>query len=269
MYGTGPVGAGAPIPFRKEDGVGARSLQDDSAAKEKKLERACSEFEALFLSHMLKSMRTTADVLGDGEEETGTGMMNEFADEQLALGLARKGGLGLADMLRTRLAPGSEAPVRRVTHEGAAMRRAILPSAVRPGIGGGSTAGIDAVVSRAAARFDLDPNLLHAVIAQESGGKADAVSPKGAKGLMQLMDGTARAMGVRDPFDAEQNVYGGARYLRTLLDRWEGDVKLALAAYNAGPSAVERHGGVPPYPETENYVRRVMDRIGGDGVSAW
>lgn len=107
----------------------------------------------------------------------------------------------------------------------------------------------------------LEPRLLLAVISAESGFRAKAVSPKGAQGLMQLMPATARRLGVSDPFDPEQNVRAGARYLVELLRMFDDDLRLALAAYNAGENAVLRAGrAIPPYPETRQYVTRVMDR---------
>jgi len=117
------------------------------------------------------------------------------------------------------------------------------------------------LVDDVAPAYGLEPKLLLAVIATESGFRAGAVSPKGAKGLMQLMPATAVRFGVRDPFDPEQNVRGGARYLNQLLRLFGNDLRLALAAYNAGEDAVMRHGrSVPPYPETQQYVTRVLGR---------
>jgi soluble lytic murein transglycosylase-like protein len=115
-----------------------------------------------------------------------------------------------------------------------------------------------AAIEAASAKQGLDPSLVRAVVQAESGGDPSAVSPVGAEGLMQLMPETARDMGVTDPKDPAQNLAGGTRYLREMLDRFHGDLPQAIAAYNAGPHAVERHGGVPPYPETRHYVDRVL-----------
>ncbi|WP_448575579.1 peptidoglycan DD-metalloendopeptidase family protein [Thermomicrobium sp.] len=123
-------------------------------------------------------------------------------------------------------------------------------------------------IVQAAQRYGLDPALLAAMVKIESGFDPRAVSPAGAKGLLQLMDTTAAMLGVRDPFDPTQNLDGGARYFRQLLERFGGDVALALAAYNAGPGAVERAGGIPPYPETQRYVNAVLATwraLGGTG----
>jgi soluble lytic murein transglycosylase-like protein len=117
---------------------------------------------------------------------------------------------------------------------------------------------IDALVNQNAATWQVDPSLVKAIIANESGFNANATSPVGAQGLMQLMPATAQGVGVKDSYDPAQNVAGGTRYLKGLLDRFHGDVKLAVAAYNAGPGAVEKYGDVPPYAETKNYVQNVL-----------
>jgi soluble lytic murein transglycosylase-like protein len=115
----------------------------------------------------------------------------------------------------------------------------------------------DLIVKHAQAR-NLRPDLVRAVVQVESGYNPRAVSPKGAMGLMQLMPATASQLGVRSPFDPDQNIRGGTAYLRQLLDRFQGNEELALAAYNAGPMAVDRYGNtVPPYRETRDYVRKV------------
>lgn len=112
-----------------------------------------------------------------------------------------------------------------------------------------------------ATRFGVDRNLVDAVAWQESRYNPHAISTAGAIGVMQLMPGTARQLGVRNPHDAEQNVVGGTAYLRQQLERFGNDVPLALAAYNAGPGAVIKYGGIPPYRETQNYVRQIMQRL--------
>lgn len=125
---------------------------------------------------------------------------------------------------------------------------------------------LGAFVQEASQEFGVPEDLINAVIQQESGGNQDAVSPVGAVGVMQLMPDTAAALGV-DPNDLEQNVLGGTMYLRQLLDRYNGDVEKALAAYNAGPGAVDKYGGVPPYPETQNYVAAVMSNLGNGNAA--
>ncbi|GAC1656044.1 MAG: hypothetical protein NVS9B12_07510 [Vulcanimicrobiaceae bacterium] len=120
-------------------------------------------------------------------------------------------------------------------------------------------AQIDALVNTNAAAWQVDPALIKAIIVNESGFNANATSRTGAQGLMQLEPETAAGLGVRDAYDPGENISGGTRYMKGLLERFHGDVQLAVAAYNAGPGAVEKYGGVPPYAETQNYVGNVMD----------
>lgn len=124
------------------------------------------------------------------------------------------------------------------------------------------TVELEDLVQEAGRRHDIDPELIRAVMRQESGFNPLAVSRKGAQGLMQLMPETAKRLGVQDVFDPAENVLAGAKLLRQLMDRYEGDIDLALAAYNAGEGAVERYGGLPPYRETVDYVDRITRNYG-------
>lgn len=117
---------------------------------------------------------------------------------------------------------------------------------------------LQSLIKAAAERYGVEENLVRAVVRMESGGNPGAVSEAGAMGLMQLMPSTAKGLGVNDPFDPVQNLDGGVRYLRQLLDRYGGNEALALAAYHSGPSRVDRYGGIPPFPVVSRYVKAVQ-----------
>lgn len=116
-------------------------------------------------------------------------------------------------------------------------------------------------------KYNIEPSLIKAVIKVESNWDSTAVSRKGAMGLMQLMPFTAKEMDVKNPFNPEENIEGGIRYLRYLLDKFNGDLTLALAAYNAGPKTIEEFGGIPPVPETQKYIKRVLSIYNGKNSS--
>jgi len=126
---------------------------------------------------------------------------------------------------------------------------------------------LDAIFNAAGQKYNISPDLLKAVAKVESNFRADATSPVGAMGIMQLMPGTAKYLGVTDAYDPEQSIFGGAKYLKEQLDRFDGDVKLALAAYNAGWPAVKKHGGIPPFRETQAYVPKVLGYMGSGEIT--
>ena len=162
-------------------------------------------------------------------------------------GAAPNGGASFADALA------GATPASAATAAFGTPLAASNVTAAGPGAG-----PYDGLVQAAAQRHGLDPALLHGLIQQESGFDPSATSPAGAQGLCQLMPGTAAALGVTNPLDPAQSIDGGARYLKQQLDAFGGDPSLALAAYNAGPGAVRRYGGVPPYAETQAYVQKVL-----------
>jgi soluble lytic murein transglycosylase-like protein len=141
------------------------------------------------------------------------------------------------------------------TNASAGATSAVAPLSARP---------FAALIETVALKHGIDPALVHAVIATESNYQPRATSRVGARGLMQVMPATARDLGVRSAaalFDPTQNVEAGVKYLKSLLDRFDGDLPTALAAYNAGPGAVSKHEGIPPYPETRKYVRKVLSNF--------
>jgi soluble lytic murein transglycosylase len=153
------------------------------------------------------------------------------------------------------------------THMG--YRRVLRDPNIPVRSAGALNSSFDSLIRTTSGRYSIDPDLIRAVIKTESDFNPAARSHKGAMGLMQLMPDTARLHNVMDAYNPDENIEAGVRHLRMLLDRYQGSVELSLAAYNAGSGAVERHGGIPPYVETREYVRRVLhfyDRYRGEGV---
>ena len=163
------------------------------------------------------------------------------------------------DEIQRRFEQSAPAKAAMPDDESSASFESLLSGAIaRPDAATEVPADLEGLIQGKAAQHGLDPDLLKAIIRNESAFNAKARSPVGAEGLMQLMPGTARGLGVTNSFDPEQNIDGGARYLKGLLKKYDQSVPLAVAAYNAGPGAVDRYGGIPPYAETSHYVKKVL-----------
>lgn len=162
-----------------------------------------------------------------------------------------------------RLSTPAESNVSRTDKSESPSFQAVFGSKIQSG-----SESMDAIFEEAADRYNISVDLLKAVAKAESGFNPNAVSKAGAIGVMQLMPATARSLGVTDPYDARQNIMGGAKYLKENLDRFNGNVSFALAAYNAGPNSVQKYGGIPPYSETQNYVKTVTSYMNGSPLYA-
>jgi soluble lytic murein transglycosylase-like protein len=187
----------------------------------------------------------------------------EMLDEQYGNLLSKHGSLGLAELILKQIGGSGNSDAALAMLKGLKNSSPILnekeflPSQQTAAATTGGVSQWQPFITEASEKFGVDSSLISAVIAQESGGNPSAVSSKGAKGLMQLMDSTAKDMGVTKVFQPRQNILGGTRYLKQLLDKYNGDETQALASYNAGPAAVDKYNGVPPYPETQQYINKV------------
>ena len=267
-------------------------------AEQQRLRRVTQEFEAFFTHYLLKTMRETVPEGGltkDGllSGDNGKEIYTDLFDMEIARKLARSSRGSLSDILYRSMEPSVRAEYEKTDNKDnnkvelkplrpqqqlKEIKPAPLPVMRDPGRfrtlqkepsslplkTASSSVAADTITERyghiitnAAQRNGLDPALVRAVIEAESNGDPRAVSASGAKGLMQLVDSTAAAYGVSNSFDPRQNIAAGARYLSDLIGRF-GDLRLALAAYNAGPGVVDQYDGIPPYDETRRYVEKVV-----------
>lgn len=236
-----------------------------SPKEKKKLAEASKGFESILTSMMLKSM-TKANGGLLGKDNYGGDVLDVLFEGEIAKMISETKGLGIADKIYQNVTGEKLSKAKNISKKNSfisipakfnntnSVEKKNVPSLERLG-------KYDHLIQKAAKKFNINEKLIKSVILTESAGKSDAISKTKAKGLMQLMDSTATEMGVDNPWDPEQNIYGGTKYLSHLLKTYEGNTELALAAYNAGPGNVNKYGGVPPFKETQNYIKRVTNYL--------
>lgn len=245
--------------------VGKREMPK---AEKARMAQAARGFEAMFLNMLLKEMKTGIKNL-EGDKENlatfGAETLEGYNDMQFADEMSKVGkGMGIAEMIYKQLTNGDD--LQAITKFDATaynLKSEFNNSLNSENIGDNfqdrlknRISQYDEVIMNASKEFGIDPKLIKAVIAAESAGKENAISSAGAKGLMQIMDSTAGELGIENVFNPSENIFGGAKYLKSMIDRF-GDTDLGLAAYNAGASNVDKYGGIPPFPETQSYVGKV------------
>ncbi len=246
----------------------------DDASKVK-LQKAVREFESLFINYLLKSMRNTINKENDEGGSYGDEMMTGMFDMELSKHLARNSSFGVGEMLYFNLT-GEKLPkkVPRISmnqsdvqsKDNTIIRTKEKSELLSDKITTKKTVSermkeFDKIIMNASESYKVDSSLIKAVIVSESSVNVNALSKKNAKGLMQLIDSTAADMGVTNVWNPEENIIGGVKYLKKLLNNYGNDTKLALAAYNAGPGNVDKYNGVPPFRETREYIDRVLNYV--------
>lgn len=242
-----------------------------SPDEKKKLAKASKEFESMLTSMMVKSMTKTTDGLF-GKDNYGGDVLDVLFETEISKHITEAQGMGVADQIYKSLTGEQLSSIRTISKEkmlnpiGVNSKtseiNAMPPIKIKP-----SNNALDRIdqydsfIKSAAKKFNISEKLIKSIILTESAGKANAKSSANAKGLMQLMDSTATDMGVNNPWNPKENIFGGSKYISKLLKDYEGDTDLALAAYNAGPGNVKKYNGIPPFKETQNYIKRVNNYL--------
>lgn len=239
--------------------------------EKKKLAKASKEFESMLTGMMIKSMTKTTDGLF-GKDNYGGDVLDVLFETEISKFITESQGMGVADKIYNSLTGEKLSELREISKE-----KSIAPimntdkkldtakkinKEVKPNAKAlDRIQKYDDLIDSASKKFNVDKQLIKSVILTESAGKVNAKSQANAKGLMQLMDSTATEMGVNNPWNPKENIDGGTKYLSKMLAQYDGDTDLALAAYNAGPGNVNKYKGIPPFKETQNYVKRVNNYL--------
>lgn len=255
------------VHFKK----GVETSNNYSPEEKVKLEKASKEFESMLTRMMIKSMTKTTDGLL-GKDNYGGDVLDVLFETEISNHITNSQGLGVADQIYKSLI-GENLPTERSFTKEKFLNQ-IIPNStiseakdlsdqkVKPSNSAMTRLKkYNDLIDSASKKYNVDSQLIKSVILTESAGKANAKSSANAKGLMQLMDSTASDMGVENPWNPKENIEGGTKYLSKLLKSFKGDTDLALAAYNAGPGNVKKYDGIPPFKETQNYIKRVNNYL--------
>ncbi len=242
--------------------MSAPKIQKFSESEKMRIAKAAKDFESLMTSMMLKSMNKTTGGLF-GKNNYGGDILDTVFESQIAQHMTAKKGMGIADVIFKNMTGENLAEQLMKMELKNAQANKFLNHNNRKKLQPSLQAKdrlktYENIIIDAANKYDVDHKLIKSIILTESAANEKAVSKANAKGLMQLMDSTATYLGVKDSFDPKQNIEGGTKYFAELFRKYDGDVKKALAAYNAGPANVEKYNGIPPFKETQNYVKRVL-----------
>lgn len=241
-------------------------VKNYSVSEKQKLAEVSKQFESLLTSMMLKSMNQTTGGMF-GENSFGGDFFDSIFQFEIANQISKGTGLGVADQIYKRLTGEKFSPE--------VLNKEIQPLNKQPQIevqqntqeitivkpsnqSLNRLSKYEDIINQASETYGVDKNIIKSVILAESSAKENAVSTANAKGLMQIIDSTAKYLGINNVFDPKQNIMGGAKYLGELLRKYDGNLKFALAGYNAGPGNVDKYNGIPPFSETQTYVKRVI-----------
>ena len=250
--------------FQKHIQKPAEVEQRFTPEEKAKLAKASKDFESLLTSMMLKSM-TKASGGMFGKSGHGGDVLDTIFESEIAEHMTKSKGFGIAEKIYKGMT-GEELNVKELILKNRPGIRSLSPinknngeqTLVPSKSAEQRLKKYEPIIEEASAKHGVPKNLIKSIILTESAAKADALSKAKAKGLMQLIDSTAKDMGVRNVWNPAQNVDGGTKYISKMLGKYKGDLKLSLAAYNAGPANVQKYKGVPPFDETQNYIKRVM-----------
>jgi Rod binding domain-containing protein len=246
---------------------GIEATNNLSKDEKRKLEHASKEFESMLTSMMIKSMTKTTDGLF-GKDNYGGDVLDVLFETEISKFISDSRGMGVAEKIYKSLTGEELEKIKTISKEKnlniALPKNNIVSKEGKVETNNPAMKRVEKyndLIQAASEKYNVDKQLIKSIILTESAGKADAISKANAKGLMQLMDTTATDMGVHNSFNPKENIFGGTKYIAKMLNSFDGDTDLALAAYNAGPGNVKKYGGIPPFKETQNYVNRVKNYL--------